>query len=227
MRMNLAVAFAGAIVAASATPVTAQSYDANPTVNYTYGVGNGYNPANAVVSTKTTNGVTTGELAVRAHLANSVIPASSTGGTGIYTFALGQKVSFDYSFFGSALPDATVTLTNLDGSGTASFAAALIGSFQPNGALQNSEQLGFGFLNGGSVFGNLHFNNLVDSTYSINLMGGGQSVTAFAQLGKGFTAVNGAVPEPATWLMMILGLGTIGFAMRRRQKVSTQVSYAG
>ena len=35
----------------------------------------------------------------------------------------------------------------------------------------------------------------------------------------------GAVPEPASWAMMILGMGAIGFAMRR-QKVTTQVSYA-
>ncbi|WP_260597120.1 PEPxxWA-CTERM sorting domain-containing protein [Sphingomonas endolithica] len=31
---------------------------------------------------------------------------------------------------------------------------------------------------------------------------------------------NGAVPEPATWAMMILGMGAVGFAMRRRMKVS-------
>lgn len=30
-------------------------------------------------------------------------------------------------------------------------------------------------------------------------------------------AVAGAVPEPATWAMMLLGFGAIGFAMRRRQ----------
>ena len=34
-----------------------------------------------------------------------------------------------------------------------------------------------------------------------------------------------SVPEPAMWAMMILGMGAIGFAMRR-QKVTTRVSYA-
>lgn len=38
--------------------------------------------------------------------------------------------------------------------------------------------------------------------------------------------VAGAVPEPATWGMMILGMDAVGFAMRRRQKVTTRVSYA-
>lgn len=36
----------------------------------------------------------------------------------------------------------------------------------------------------------------------------------------------GAVPEPATWALMILGFGAVGFAMRRRQQVATTVRYA-
>ncbi|MCU6455493.1 PEPxxWA-CTERM sorting domain-containing protein [Sphingomonas sp. A2-49] len=36
-----------------------------------------------------------------------------------------------------------------------------------------------------------------------------------------------AVPEPTTWVMMILGIGAVGFAMRRRQKnVTTTVKFA-
>lgn len=36
-----------------------------------------------------------------------------------------------------------------------------------------------------------------------------------------------AVPEPATWAMMLVGFGGIGFAMRRRKsKVTTTVAYA-
>ena len=35
-------------------------------------------------------------------------------------------------------------------------------------------------------------------------------------------AVPGAVPEPAAWGMMILGMGAIGAAMRRRQKVTVR-----
>jgi hypothetical protein len=34
------------------------------------------------------------------------------------------------------------------------------------------------------------------------------------------TAIAAAVPEPASWAMMILGMGAVGFAMRRRMKVS-------
>jgi len=35
-----------------------------------------------------------------------------------------------------------------------------------------------------------------------------------------------AVPEPASWVMMILGMGVVGGALRRRLKVSTTVKFA-
>jgi len=36
--------------------------------------------------------------------------------------------------------------------------------------------------------------------------------------------VNAAVPEPATWAMMLLGFGTVGYGMRSRRRIS--VAYA-
>ena len=45
-----------------------------------------------------------------------------------------------------------------------------------------------------------------------------------AQIYNQFTNA-GAVPEPATWAMMLMGFGLIGNAMRRR-KVSTSVTFA-
>lgn len=35
-----------------------------------------------------------------------------------------------------------------------------------------------------------------------------------------------AVPEPATWAMMLAGFGMVGFGLRRRSTVKTTVSYA-
>ena len=40
------------------------------------------------------------------------------------------------------------------------------------------------------------------------------------------SAVGGAVPEPATWGLFLLGFGAMGFAMRRRNAAKTTVSYA-
>ncbi len=40
------------------------------------------------------------------------------------------------------------------------------------------------------------------------------------------SAVAAAVPEPTTWAMMLVGFGSIGYAMRRRSKVRTTVQFA-
>ena len=40
-----------------------------------------------------------------------------------------------------------------------------------------------------------------------------------------FSGPAGAVPEPATWAMMLAGFGMIGFAARRRRSVKTIVNY--
>ena len=40
------------------------------------------------------------------------------------------------------------------------------------------------------------------------------------------TAVTSAVPEPASWAMTMLGIGIVGYAMRRRQQVTTRVRFA-
>ena len=34
------------------------------------------------------------------------------------------------------------------------------------------------------------------------------------------------VPEPATWAMMLMGLGMVGFGLRRRKKQTVRVTYA-
>lgn len=56
---------------------------------------------------------------------------------------------------------------------------------------------------------------------------GNASWNYFANFGNAqFEAVFGAVPEPTTWAMMILGFGVIGGAMRRRKaQVRTAVSF--
>ncbi len=40
-----------------------------------------------------------------------------------------------------------------------------------------------------------------------------------------FTQSSGAVPEPATWAMMLIGFGAAGYAMRRRTRVATSVRF--
>ncbi len=44
--------------------------------------------------------------------------------------------------------------------------------------------------------------------------------------GLRLNAVFTAVPEPGTWLLMMLGLGAVGFSMRRRQKTQVRFQFA-
>jgi hypothetical protein len=81
-------------------------------------------------------------------------------------------------------------------------------------------------------------NNMLADTTGMQLYTGKTSSPAFAPGSYSLTgytnetggtlnirSVNAAVPEPATWALMILGMGAIGVTMRR-QKVTTTVYYA-
>ena len=54
----------------------------------------------------------------------------------------------------------------------------------------------------------------------------GQAFHNFGQQTFTLGAVGGAVPEPATWALLLLGFMGIGYAMRTRAKVRTTVTYA-
>ena len=50
----------------------------------------------------------------------------------------------------------------------------------------------------------------------------GTSLTTFARLGAG--AASGAVPEPATWAMMLIGFGAADVSLRRRNRSALQTA---
>ncbi|WP_246165648.1 PEPxxWA-CTERM sorting domain-containing protein [Sphingomonas ginsengisoli (ex An et al. 2013)] len=212
------MAFVATLAFVSAAPAAAQSvaYNANPTTAFTYGSGNDYLPANASVLTVGDN-----QAAVRFHQTGQQALASDNG---VYSFALGtSNISFDYGL--SGFTDANVLLTNLTTGGTASFNTLLLGD--ANGALpgiQQSEQLGFGFLNGGFFnLGNINFDPNANATYRLDLTAGGNTLTSFAQVGTGSVA---AVPEPSTWALMLFGFGGMGVAMRRQRRGSALLAQA-
>jgi hypothetical protein len=81
----------------------------------------------------------------------------------------------------------------------------------------------------------------VDGTTPTYTYAGSQYFTAGQQVGLGVdrgganstyfndsTFVSGtiSVPEPATWGMMMLGFGMIGYGLRSRRKVTTRVAFA-
>jgi len=214
MRKIFAVAaLAACSFASPAIAADTISFNSAPAEGWQYGAGNNYAPSNSAVLTTDLGS----QLSLRLHQPGQV--ASSSDASGVYTFALGTpSISFDWGLDQALTPygvgDLTnplITLTNL---GTGQFVKYnplspgndnWMGSGVNFGDSQNSARFTFAFLSG------LGFNPNVNDTYSVNLSAGGHSLTALAQVGTG------AVPEPATWAMMLLGFGAIGFEMRRRK----------
>ena len=201
-----------ALAAPAAVNAQVVTYNANPTGGFQYGIGNNYTPANATVLTNGNN-----ELAVRFHKTFQVAPASVMNG--VYMFALGTTpISFDFSIGGvtggGATSNANITLTNLlTGDKVSGSPFIFLDNITTaSGDIQKQWRLNW--------FSTLNFNANVDNTYRIDLTAGGNTVTSFAQLGAG------AVPEPTTWAMMLLGFGAMGVSLRRRRRTNNQLQAA-
>ena len=82
---------------------------------------------------------------------------------------------------------------------------------------------GFGFL----TFDNVNtLNDGVRSIVNVNAAAGTGTLDTSAAITRFQTsAVAGAVPEPATWAMLLVGFGMAGASLRRR-KISTVVTFA-
>jgi len=229
--IGLAVLSAAAMVAA---PVQAAVvYNSTPAVGWHFGSGNGYAPSNTAVLTDGGN-----QIYLRAHQNGVHAPASDS--SGVYSFGLGTSpLNFDWgvsaNFSKFILIDyksvnALVTITNA--------ATGDIFSYNPfafipygwdnaykSGSVQNSFQLDWP--------SGLNFDPSLDNTYEINLavwggvFGGSKdnatSLSIFAKLGDGYNSGAGAVPEPASWAMLIAGFALVGANMRRRR---TAVSFS-
>ena len=207
-----AVAAAFLVAAPAAASVT---FNSTPSNGFNYGAGNNYAPANAAVSTGTS-----GEIALRFHQTGVAAPASDSAG--VYSFALGTTpISFDWYLEPAnrnyALTS-SITVANVGTGQTASYNPFFVGNdnFTDGSSFQNSARLNFGFLLGAGFTPN------VDSTYSVTFANNGDSLTTFAKLGAG--ATTGAVPEPATWAMMLIGFGAAGVSLRRRTRTTLQAA---
>ena len=226
MIMNKMLITIASVSMLAASPLTAAEvvHNSNPSVPFTYGSGNDYTPANASVLKVNPDAKISPELAARFHITGE---AATPSVDGVYSFALGApKISFDYSLPGDTR-DASVKLTNLlTGAVAQYFASAIPDANGPLAGYQGSQQLGFGFLNGGfPPFGNLGFNKDVDNTYRFDLTSSGNTLTTFAKVGNGFNPV-AAVPEPATWMMLLFGFFGIGASMRSKKITGTRVNFA-
>ena len=62
-----------------------------------------------------------------------------------------------------------------------------------------------------------------DNVLNVDVANG---TTAVFALTNGGSLSISAVPEPATWAMMLIGFGMVGFALRARRKQNVRVSYS-
>ena len=110
--------------------------------------------------------------------------------------------------------------------------SGLVAAGNSIGSLTNTNQIDFGQTLFGQTIIGAHFGNIQDN------LGNDGNVSVFWLFDFGTTGVDfvtlenirgfsnaalyttggGGVPEPATWAMMLLGFGAIGFAMRRTRR---------
>ena len=111
------------------------------------------------------------------------------------------------------------------------FDASLFSNPSPNTVLFNA--LGLSIILNEQIFSGDGINskgiitNAIDVSFNgFNLGTGLKSGNIIlGQTRAAVTASPGAVPEPSTWAMLLIGFGAIGFSMRRRpSKATTQLA---
>ena len=123
-----------------------------------------------------------------------------------FAIALENNALFDWIEL-SLAGTGTVSFSLLDDSGTL-FTSDPTGAFTY--ALTNGQnKFAFQAVNGQSIAG-----------LSFTVTGGGVETVKQVRIGPS----NVAVPEPATWAMMLLGFGAIGYSMRRRRVSLAQIA---
>ena len=75
------------------------------------------------------------------------------------------------------------------------------------------------FGNGGQLLAHLD-----NATFNGGLFGLDEGQAAGANIASTFTLVHGAVPEPATWAMLILGFAMVGAGLRMRRRGIAEAS---
>lgn len=204
------IAAATMVAAPASAAIVTLDFDGIATTSNTAEIGDFYNGGTSSDgSTGTNYGVTFSPNA----LAINVYFGANEPNPGILYFLGGDQVTINYaagfdtgfSFYYASNSDASITVYD-DLNGTGNILATL--------NLSNNFQGGCGYCNWtatGVTF--------AGTAKSIDFAGGADMV-AYDKItfGSATAGGSGAVPEPATWAMMIGGFGAIGGAMRNRRR---------
>ncbi|QNN65478.1 PEP-CTERM sorting domain-containing protein [Sphingomonas rhizophila] len=208
--MRIFLPFAAAAVACLASPATAQTLDfegianSTPVASY-YAPNYIFSPATLALVDEDAGG--TGNFANEPS-ANTIMFFLDTNNA-ILDVTNGFTTGF--SFFYTSSTAATINVYDgLGGTGnilatlgvTAQHTNNCVGD--PTGTFCNWTAVGVTF---------------AGTAYSIDF-GGTAGQTGYDNITFGSATPGGAVPEPGTWAMMLMGFGAVGFAMRRRRSTS-------
>jgi hypothetical protein len=182
-----------------------------PTAGWPYGTGNNYAPADTMLLTLD-DGT---QIFGRDHV--TFQPATASAG-GVYSYPTGSPFfSFDWGIYSPVVPlsnvTALITLTNKNDHSSFSYNPLGVGNdnYTTSTLAENSFRWNWPPIN---------FNPLVDGTYNFNMdvsdqTHGTNSISFDLKIGNG-----GAVPEPASWALMIAGFGATGAMLRRRRSLA-------
>lgn len=184
-----------------------------------------------------------GAANVRSPFSGNGFSAGQTfSGTFVYDNSLIPGASSGYvNVFPTSFPD----VANIPAAAQFTFNFGPL-TFTPTGADLFGIQYNNGRFNGFAYVDTFTFQG---GSYQLNIQGGSLSVyeivngtPTFSSLVNGYINIGdsaltnrtpytpappvSAVPEPGAWAMMVLGMGGIGYAMRRRQSVTTRIRFA-
>ena len=155
------------------------------------------------------------------------------GGTGS-----ASALSNPFASFGSGDVQNVSTLSQTFNTvaGATYFLSFNAGAFGPSGQQQT---FSYSFTGFAPIFATVANNNNFDTTFQTFTQSfvatGGPTTLSFTLAGQptasqdGFLdsiSLTGAVPEPATWAMMLMGFGMIGAGVRSRRRSSVRITYA-
>lgn len=222
MVMKVAATTALALATLTAGAASAQTYTSTRGDNISF-----FGGANTAIYGQVFN-APTGSLSSWTFYNNSSNTAGETFGIAAWNGTTVVGSNLFTSATNVVSPDATsagffahtVSSINLNLSAGASYFAY----FTVNGVASPVNDITFEGSSTSPLGGDFRFSNN-------NAPAAGNTFSSYSVPNLRYTAVftpsiAAAAPEPATWGMMILGFGIVGFAMRRRQKVDVRVSYA-
>ena len=224
------------LILAAAAVVAAPASAAELVTNGNFSQGNTGFASDYVDRTNGPAGIVNGSYAIGTSAATVPNASGDWGGFGDHTTGTGNMLIADgalgrawyqtVSLVAGTVYDWSFWAHTVQGnSGTPAQLSFRVDGLNIGGTLTTPASAASNWLQLSGVFTAVADGNVVLSIY--NAEGGGPfNDFALDDISFASRAVTGGVPEPTTWALMMVGFGAIGFAMRRRSKVTARIRFA-